>query len=155
MYTTGPLHSTTPTWEYRHVTGSATNCNTRDLQKVSTLHILQLHFTDDYKNKIHHFFCIITLLFNTFFLVSYQLLNAIIIVFSCTCSHWCTALFTSSSHRNLLPPKASSSGQKRWKSDDTKSGLWTGCSMATHFNFPRVSNVCIAAWWGTLSCNSR
>jgi hypothetical protein len=49
-----------------------------DLQKVSTLFILQLYFTDDYKNKIHLFFYIITLLFNTFFPASYQLLNNII-----------------------------------------------------------------------------
>jgi hypothetical protein len=52
---------------------------TRDLQKFSALFTLQLYFIDAYKNKIHHRFYIITLLFNTFFPASYQLLNVIII----------------------------------------------------------------------------
>jgi hypothetical protein len=103
-------------------------------------------------NKI--IFLLNHLAFNIYFLVSYQLLNAIIIVFHCAHSHWCTSFFMSS-HQHLLPPRTYSRGQKRWKTDDTESGLWAGCSMTSHFNYLRVSNGQVTVLLQALSYNNR
>jgi len=74
------------------------------------------------------------------------------LIFDWECSHSCTAFCTSSSDLTDLPPIASLSGPKTWKSLGAWSGEYGGCGRHSKNRSWIVATVERAVWGRTLSC---
>jgi len=64
------------------------------------------------------------------------------------------SLITSLSSANFWPRKCSFIGQKKWKSDGAKSGMYGGCFTTPNSRARSVSTVYVAVWGWTFSWNN-